>query len=642
MMGGGGWHGGRGGGGWGGSPGLPFAGIPPEYMERIQEIMADEEEIPVPHVEFRHAVPEQRRFTLRGFLLPHWKRLLVAFLIVLSETLFSQVGPRLTGYGIDHGVVAKNFDVLIWVSIIYLVSIGMSAVLSNLRIKWTGRIGQELMYELRVRVFTHLQRLSLDFYTREKAGRIMTRMTSDIEALQSLFQEGLISLTMQAMTLLVMIGLMLTMSVPLTAVLVFGVAPIMVLATLWFRNSSERAYDVVRERIADLLADLQESLSGARIVAMHNRQRRNNIRHRRVAGRNRDSNLTAAKIAATYDSTAQTVAVGGQMLMLLAGGAMVLNGELGIGSLVAFMIYVPQFFQPIQQLVQLHNTYQSGQAAVRKLRDVFDEQPSVAEALDAQELPPIEGRISLEGVTFGYDDDVKVLHEVDLEVQPGETLVLVGDTGSGKSTIAKLITRFYDPQQGRILIDGHDLRDVTLLSLRQQLGVVPQEPFMFAGSIRDNIAFAHDDASDEEILEACREVGIAGLIERLPQGLDTPCHERGISLSSGERQLLALARAFLAHPRVLVLDEATSNLDLQTEGMVERALDVLLGGRSAILIAHRLSTAMRADRIAVIHEGRLVELGSHDELVARGGRYSAMYDVWSRQGAESEEVAAAT
>jgi ATP-binding cassette subfamily B protein len=269
---------------------------------------------------------------------------------------------------------------------------------------------------------------------------------------------------------------------------------------------------------------------------------------------------------------------------------------------------------------------------VNKLRDLLDEEPSVPEAPDAIELPPIEGRITLEGVSFGYDDDVTVLHDVNLDIQRGETLVLVGDTGSGKSTIAKLITRFYDPQQGRVLIDGVDLRRVTLSSLRTQLGVVPQEPFLFAGTIRENIAFANPHATDQEVLEACRTVGIESLIDRLPEGIETQCYERGVALSSGERQLIALARAFLAEPRVLVLDEATSNLDLQTEGMVEHALDVLLGGRSAVLVAHRLSTAMRADRIAVIHQGRVVELGSHDELVAQGGRYASMFDTWSRQG----------
>jgi len=330
--------------------------------------------------------------------------------------------------------------------------------------------------------------------------------------------------------------------------------------------------------------------------------------------------------------------VAGQVLVLGIGGGMVLTGSLTIGALFAFLLYLPQFFGPIQQLVQLHNTYQSGRAAVNKLRDLLAEEPSVPEAPDAIELPPIEGRITLEGVTFGYDDDVTVLRDVDLDIQRGETLVLVGDTGSGKSTIAKLITRFYDPQQGRILIDGVDLRRVTLSSLRTQLGVVPQEPFLFAGTIRENIAFSDPHATDEEVLEACRTVGIETLIDRLPEGIETQCYERGVALSSGERQLIALARAFLAEPRVLVLDEATSNLDLQTEGMVEHALDVLLGGRSAVLVAHRLSTAMRADRIAVIHQGRVVELGSHDELVAQGGRYASMFDTWSRQGRREAEA----
>ncbi|MEE9280264.1 MAG: ABC transporter ATP-binding protein [Myxococcota bacterium] len=639
--------GGGGGGGWGhgatpiGDTGLPFAGIPPEYLKRINELMRRQEDVPVPDVDFSHRSPQQSSFTLRRFFAPHAKGLLVALALVTGETLFAQVGPRLTGYGIDHGVMAGNFRLLLWVGVAYIVSIGLHALLNFARVSWTGRIGQRLMYDLRVRVFEHLQRLSIDFYTREKAGRIMTRMTSDIEALQSLFSEGLVQLSLQGLTLVVMIGFMLTMSVPLTLVLLLGIAPVMVVLTLWFRGASDQAYDAVRERIADLLADLQESLSGVRIVAMHNRQERNTLRHWGVVQRNKDANLWAARIAAIYDGGSAAVGVAGQVLVLAIGGSMVINGSLSLGGMIAFLIYLPQFFGPIQQLVQLHNTYQSGRAAVNKLRDVLDQPPSVPELPDAAPLPPIEGRITLENVTFGYDDDLMVLHDVDLEITPGETVVLVGDTGSGKSTIAKLITRFYDPQQGRILIDGHDLRDVTLRSLRSQLGVIPQEPFLFAGTIRENIGFARPSASDEEVLEVCRAVGIEALIDRLPEGIETPCHERGVALSSGERQLIALARAFLAQPRVLVLDEATSNLDLQTEGMVEHALDALLGGRSAILVAHRLSTAMRADRIAVIHQGRVVELGAHDELVALGGRYAAMFHTWSRQGRSEARVSPA-
>ena len=325
----------------------------------------------------------------------------------------------------------------------------------------------------------------------------------------------------------------------------------------------------------------------------------------------------------------EAVGIAGQALVLGIGGKMVLDGTLTIGELTAFVLYLTAFFAPIQQLVQLYTTYQSGQAAVTKLRELLVTEPDVPEAPDAVDLPPIDGDVRLEGVTFGYDPARPVLVGVDLHVRPGETFALVGPTGAGKSTVAKLVTRFYDPQAGQVRIDGHDLRTVTFGSLRRQLGIVPQEPFLFHGTIRDNIAFAKPEATDEELRDACRAVGIDDLVARLPDGLDTPVHERGASLSAGERQLLALARAFLAAPRVLVLDEATSNLDLRSEAAVEKAFDTVLEGRTAIVIAHRLATAMRADRIAVIDEGGVVELGTHDELVALDGHYAALYRTWT-------------
>jgi len=310
---------------------------------------------------------------------------------------------------------------------------------------------------------------------------------------------------------------------------------------------------------------------------------------------------------------------------------MVRNGRISVGELAAFLLFLTAFFAPIQTLVQLYNSYQQGGAAIVKLRALLATEPSVAQKNEAIELPPIEGAIELTNVTFGYVPGRPVLQQVDLSIAPGETVAFVGETGAGKSTVARLLTRFHDPDEGTVTIDGHNLRDVTLHSLRSQLGVVPQEPFLFAGVVRDNVAFARPDATDDELHEALRAVGIDDLVERLG-GLDAVVHERGASLSAGERQLLALARAFVARPRVLILDEATSNLDLHSESRVERALDVVLEGRTAVIIAHRLATARRADRIAVVHDGEIVELGTHEELVAHQRRYAAMYATWIAHG----------
>jgi ATP-binding cassette subfamily B protein len=420
-----------------------------------------------------------------------------------------------------------------------------------------------------------------------------------------------------------------TLQPALAVITVVAVVPAMAVVTIWFRVASDRAYNVVRDRIADVLADLSESLAGIRVITAFNRRRNNVYAHRNIVGRYRDANVQTAEINARYGPATDMIGSVGQVVVLAIGGKMVLDGNLSIGELTAFVLYLTAFFAPIQQLVQLYTTYQSGQAAVVKLRGLLATRPSVAEAPDAHVLPAIDGHIVLDHVTFGYGA-TPVLHDVSLHIAPGETFALVGETGSGKSTIAKLVCRFYDPTDGRILLDGHDLRDVTMASLRRQLGVVPQEPFLFAGTLRDNAAFARPEATDAEVLAACQAVGLDELLERLPDGIDSFVHERGTSLSSGERQLLALARAFLARPRVLVLDEATSNLDLKSESQIERALDAVLDGRTAILIAHRLATAMRADRIAVVHDGRVVELGSHDQLVGLDGRYAAMYATWLR------------
>jgi ATP-binding cassette subfamily B protein len=614
-----------------------FGGIPPELQERVDAILSDEHHERPETPAFSVSEYDRRPFTLRRFLSQYRARLAGALALVVVETLMLQAGPLLTQRAIDDGVVAGDKTVLFVIAGIYLATVLLGGAATTARIRVTGRVGARLMAALRIRLFSHLQRLSLDFYTREKAGVLMSRMTSDLESLNQLFNEGLVNLAVQGLTLVVVSIVLFAMNPMLAAVTLLGIVPVMVGLTIWFRSASSHAFSDVRDRIADVLAHLQESLGGVRIITAHNRRRQNVVEHRNVLGRYRDANFRTARVNAVYGPGTEVLALASQTILLAVGGSMVLDGSLTIGELAAFVLYLSAFFAPIQQLVQLYNLYQQGQAAITKLQGLLLEEPAVQERPDALALPPIAGEIRLDDVTFGYGAET-VLADVDLTIEPGETFALVGPTGAGKSTIAKLVTRFYDPVGGRVLIDGHDLRDVQLATLRRQLGVVPQEPFLFGGSIRDNVAFARPDATDAEVWDACRAVGIDDLIERLPEGLDTPCHERGVSLSSGERQLLALARAFLAHPRVLVLDEATSNLDLRSESKIEHALDVLLEGRTAIVIAHRLQTAMRADRIAVVDDGRIVELGSHEELVAAGGKYAAMYRTWQEQAQAQHAV----
>ena len=616
------------------APGLPFAGIPSELQDGVDRLLQSEPEYPEPDLVFTQNGTEMegRALTLWRLLMEYPGMLVLAGLLVVIIAVVSQAGPKLTEIAINASVGShKSFVLVALMAAAYLVSIVVTALSQRTQVRVTGRIAAWVMNDLRITIFTHLQRLSLGFFTEEKAGVIMSRMTSDIENLQQLLQDGLSQLAIQGLTMVVITVVLFTTNVDLAAITVFLIIPILVVASIWFKRASERGYDRVRDGIANVLADLSESLHGVRIVTAHNRQRQNVIHHRNVVGAYRDANNYTAHVNAVYGPGTQMLGVLGQAALLAIGGEMVLHHTLSVGALFAFFLYLNRFFQPIQLLVQQYNTYQQGQSSVTKLRALLETKPTVTESPDAAELPPIDGEIVFDHVSFGYDPDVPVIEDVDIRIAPGETVAFVGPTGAGKSTLAKLVTRFYDPTSGRVLIDGHDLRDVTMLSLRRQLGVVPQEPFLFAGTIGENIAFARPDASDAEIHEAVERVGLGEVIDRTPNGIDTVVHERGQTLSSGERQLIALGRAFLTRPRVLVLDEATSNLDLQSETMIESALDVLLENRTAILIAHRLSTAMRADRIVVVDEGRVIEVGSHAELLAHGGRYAEMYATWISQ-----------
>ena len=679
--------------------GLPFAGVPSELQEGANRLLALEPEHPTPRIDFdpvadRSPDGVERRFGLRDMLVPHRWAVLAGLLLLCVETAAMLAGPVLVQQGIDNGIVAGNRSALNRIVLVYLAIVAISIVLSRVRQRHNGRIAEQMMYDLRLRLFSHYQRLSLDWYTTAKSGVLLSRMTSDMEYVALLVNEGFVNLIIQALTVAVVTTVLFTYNPLLAVVLLVGIVPPLAALTLWFRARSEAGYGEVRDRIADLLADLFENLAGIRVIAALNRRRLNVTRHRHVTARYRDANLAMAKASAIYGPSTEAIGIAAQGLVLAVGGAMVLRGGLAVGELAAFVLFVTTFFAPIQQLVQLYSIYQQGQSGLDKIGQILARHPSVYQRANAVELPPIEGHIRLEGVSFSYDDAVHetngstteragrlhtgfdplavtvpsvdldpnpngtvpldgaatdldedipaVLNDVSLDIRPGETFALVGPTGAGKSTIAKLIIRFYDPTQGRVTIDGWDLRDLTLSSLRNQLGVVPQEPFLFHGTIRDNVAFglrqradgASDAQLDADIDAALDLVGLRRLIEGLPDGADTQVHERGVSLSAGERQLLALARAFVARPRVIVLDEATSSVDLSTEAEIEGALDLLLEGRTAVLIAHRLATAMRADRIAVIDEGGVVELGSHEELVALGGRYAQMYATWVSHAGE--------
>ena len=624
---------------------LPFAGIPSEMLDKTNALIEKEPDFSNIEVTFSHKSPSFKFLTLWSFLAPYKFRFIFALFLVAITEMLLLVGPYLVQVAIDKAIVPKDFSVLMTVAMVWIGSLFLAVIISGIRIRFLGRLGQLLMYDLRVRVFSHLQRLSVDFFTEEKAGRLLTRMTSDIEALSNLLQTGLVNLVAQLLALFFILILLFSFNLQLTLILLVFSAPVMFGFTFWFSRNSERGYEVVRNRIADVLADLQESLSGMRLVISFNRMKHNVINHRNIVGDYRDANNYTSKIQAIYRSGTQFITTGTSLLIFTAGffilkgvnPSLSSEGAFTVGSLVAFNVLVGRFFIPINELSGLYNEFQSGNAAVKKLADLLSAEPSVKESENAFNLKELKGDIRLNDVSFSYEDNLTVLKNISLHVEAGKTISFVGPTGAGKSTIAKLICRFYDPTSGSITLDNINLKDISLQSLHRQLGIVPQEPFLFHGTIKENILFARPDATDEEVVEACKAVGIEDMIKRLPEGLETHCHERGSSLSSGERQLLALARAFLSKPRVLILDEATSNIDQQNEAKIEKALDKLLDGRTAIIIAHRLATTRRADVIVVVDKQKIVEMGSHEELIQKKGSYFQMYETWEKQEEEKGE-----
>ena len=571
----------------------------------------------------------RRRFgTLWRLTRPYRGRTGLSVISLLTATATALAPPYLAKYALDDAVKGQGGTRLEIVVAIFvaagLANWGMTYVETYL----TGWVGERILADLRISLFRHLQRLSLGFYERNRAGVIISRLTNDVEAIDQLVTDGVTTLVQSTLTLGGTAVLLFVLDWRL-ALATCSVIPLMALATALFRSRSARAYAAVRERLGLVTATLAEDIAGMRIVQAFTREQASVENFRRVALRYRDSNMQTVVLNGLYFPAVDLLSSVALAVVLGYGGHLYFSGAVSLGTLFAFMLYVQNFFDPVQQLSQLYNTFLSATAALDKIVDVLDEAPEVIDRQGARDLPQIGGHVRFEGVRFTYGRGDEVLHGLDLDVPAGTTVALVGHTGAGKSTIAKLLARFYEPTHGRITIDGLDLNEVTQASLRRQLGVVPQEGFLFAGTVAENIAFGRPDAKPEEIVRAAQTVGAHEFILRLEDGYETQLGERGSRLSLGQRQLVAFARALLANPRILILDEATSSVDIGTERKIERALRVLLADRTAFIIAHRLSTIRDADLIVVLEHGLIVEQGSHDELLARRGLYTSLYGDWA-------------
>jgi len=557
---------------------------------------------------------------------PYRSELLVSAALITVRSAAYLSLPYLVGLGIDKGIRPRNLTALAIIVGALLLALVVNALANYAFLRLSGRIGADIMFDLRKILFGHVQELSLSFYERYTSGRIISRLTSDIDALNELLATGLTSVITSVISVIAITFILLYLDARLGVVTLVAM-PLVLALTWWFRNNSARSYRAVRRAIVLVIVHYVESLGGIRAVHAFRREPRNQEIFTDVNGRYRDANIWSNRLASTFGPAINLLGRFTTALVLLFGGYLVVRGQLTLGLLTSFVLYLRQFFEPMQDLSQFYNIFQAAGAALEKLAGVIEETPTVPEPASPVRMPSIKGEVAFEGVTFAYRDKA-VLHDIDIIIPAGQIVALVGETGAGKTTMARLMARFYDPTVGRVTLDGVDLRSIAVEELRRAVVMVTQESFLFSGNVADNLLFGRPEATRDEMEEAARAIGAHDFISALPGGYETDVRRRGVRLSSGQRQLVAFARAFLADPKVLILDEATSSLDLPSERLVQRALRTLLRDRTAVIIAHRLSTVEIADRVLVIDGGRVVEDGPPSELREQSGRYGSLHRAW--------------